>query len=168
MENNKFVIAVYVDNKAGVLTRVTAMFTRRGFNIDSLAVGVTEDKTVSRITIVVDGNAYTVEQVEKQLNKLIDVIRVKTIRPGELISREMLLIKVMVGTKQRSEVADIAKIMGADVIDISGSTLTLQLADTSERLDLLEELVRPYGIREMARTGVVALEKGGDDFSVKK
>ena len=164
----KHTFSVLVENRAGVLSRITGLFSRRGFNIDSLAVGVTEDKSVSRITIVADGNEHTVEQVEKQLNKLIDVIRVKTIRPGELVSRDMLLIKVVAGPKQRSEVADIAKIVGADVIDISPSTLTLQLADASERLDLLEELVRPYGIREMARTGVVALEKGGDEFSVKK
>jgi acetolactate synthase-1/3 small subunit len=164
----KHTFSVLVENRAGVLSRITGLFSRRAFNIESLAVGVTEDPTFSRVTIVVEGNDYTVEQVEKQLNKLIDVIKVRTIQPADLISRELVLVKVNAGQHERADIMNIAEIMSAKIVDISRTTMTLELADTSDRVDLFTELLRPFVIREIARTGIVALQKGTDTISVKK
>jgi acetolactate synthase-1/3 small subunit len=143
-----------------VLSKVSGLFSRRAFNIDSLAVGVTEDPTVSRITIVADGDDYTVEQLEKQLNKLIDVIKVKVLEPGAYISRELVLLKVHANASNRSEIIEIADIFGAKIIDVSRTTLTLEFADEDERIESLVAMLRPYGICETARTGTIALEKG--------
>ena len=164
----KHTFSVLVENRAGVLSRIAGLFARRAFNIESLAVGVTEDPAFSRVTIVAEGSDYTVEQVEKQLNKLIDVIKVRTINPAELISRKLVLIKVNAGQTERSDIMNIAEIMDAKILDISRATMTLELADTSERIDLFTELLRPFAIREIARTGTVALQKGTDTISVKK
>ncbi len=164
----KHTFSVLVENRAGVLSRIAGLFARRAFNIESLAVGVTEDPAFSRVTIVAEGSDYTVEQVEKRLNKLIDVIKVRTINPAELISRELVLIKVNAGQTERSDIMNIAEIMDAKILDISRATMTLELADTSERIDLFTELLRPFAIREIARTGTVALQKGTDTISVKK
>ena len=156
----KHTICALVENRAGVLSRIAGLFSRRGFNIESLAVGVTEDKTVSRMTIIVDGDDYIVEQVEKQLNKLIDVIKVRSIQVDELISRELMLVKVTAATASRSEILDIAKVMGARIVDISKSSMTVELCDTTERVDLLEELLKPYKLKEVVRTGTVAIQRG--------
>lgn len=156
----KHTISVLVENHAGVLSRITGLFSRRGFNIDSLAVGVTEDKTVSRMTIVVEGDAYTVEQLEKQLNKVVDVIKVRTIPQQDLISRELMLIKCTATGRTRSEILDIAKIMDANIVDLTKTTMTLEICDLPDRLDLLEELLKSYNIQEVMRTGTIALQKG--------
>ncbi len=162
-------LAVLVENHAGVLSKVSGLFSRRGFNIESLAVGVTEDPAVSRITIVVNGDDYTVEQVEKQLNKVIPVIKVKTLSVGEYISREVMLIKVGCSARQRDEIMRVAELMNARIEDVSTTSLTLQLTDTSERNDTLLSLLRPFGVREVARTGAIAIEKGaGVTKSAKK
>ena len=163
----KHTISVLVENHAGVLSRITGLFSRRGFNIDSLAVGVTEDKTVSRMTIVVEGDAYTVEQLEKQLNKAVDVIKVRTIPQQDLISRELMLIKCTATGRTRSEILDIAKIMNATIVDLTKTTMTLEICDLPDRLDLLEELLKAYNIQEVMRTGTIALQKGGATVSVK-
>lgn len=153
-------ISVLVENHAGVLSKVSGLFSRRGFNIDSLAVGVTEDPAVSRMTIVVSGDEYTVEQVEKQLNKLIDVIKVKALEPGALISRELILIKVGAPVQTRAEIIQIADIFGARIVDLTRGTLTLEYAGESDKLRTLEEMLAPYGIREEVRTGTIAVETG--------
>ena len=163
----KHTISVLVENHAGVLSRITGLFSRRGFNIDSLAVGGTEDKTVSRMTIVVEGDAYTVEQLEKQLNKVVDVIKVRTIPQQDLISRELMLIKCTATGRTRSEILDIAKIMNANIVDLTKTTMTLEICDLPDRLDLLEELLKAYNIQEVMRTGTIALQKGGATVSVK-
>ena len=163
----KHTISVLVENHAGVLSRITGLFSRRGFNIESLAVGVTEDKTVSRMTIVVEGDAYTVEQLEKQLNKVVDVIKVRTIPQQDLISRELMLIKCTATGRTRSEILDIAKIMNANIVDLTKTTMTLEICDLPDRLDLLEELLKAYNIQEVMRTGTIALQKGGATVSVK-
>lgn len=163
----KHTISVLVENHAGVLSRITGLFSRRGFNIDSLAVGVTEDKTVSRMTIVVEGDAYTVEQLEKQLNKVVDVIKVRTIPQQDLISRELMLIKCTATGRTRSEILDIAKIMNANIVDLTKTTMTLEICDLPDRLDLLEELLKAHNIQEVMRTGTIALQKGGATVSVK-
>ena len=150
----KYTLSVLVENQAGVLSKVSGLFSRRGFNIDSLAVGITEDSSISRMTIVVDGDEYVVEQLEKQLNKVIPVIKVRTYAQGEFISRELSLIKVNCPAKQRLDIMKIAELMGAV------NTLTLQFADTHEQFETLLDLLKPYGIREIVRTGTVAIEKG--------
>ncbi len=161
----KHTISVLVENNAGVLARITGLFARRGFNIDSLAVGVTDDERVSRITIVADGDGYTLEQIEKQLNKLIDVIKVKALKNDNVVSRELVLIKVGCTAKQRSEVMAIVEIAHGKISDISPSTVTIELSDSKENLANYEELLRPYGIKEIVRTGTIALQKG--DATVK-
>jgi len=157
----KYTLSVLVENQPGVLSKVVGLFSRRGFNIDSLAVGITEDSTISRITIVVNGDEYIVEQVEKQLNKVIPVIKVKTLNTsGEFISSELSLIKVNCNTKQRAEIMKIAELMHARIVDVSTSSLTLQYADTPENTQTLISLLKPYGIKELVGTGTVAIEKG--------
>ena len=164
----KHTISVLVENHAGVLSRISGLFSRRGFNIDSLAVGVTDDPAISRITIIVDGNEYTVEQVEKQLNKLIDVIKVKCLESDELLARELVLIKVSAPADRRAEIMTIAEITGASIIDISMTTITLQIADTNAHIHRLEEIIRPYGIIEEVRTGTIAIQKGAESITLKK
>ena len=156
----KHTISVLVENQAGVLARIAGLFARRGFNIDSLAVGVTDDVNVSRITIVADGSDYTLEQIEKQLNKLIDVIKVKTLQSDSIVSRELVLIKVGCSAKQRAEVMSIVEIANGKISDISQSTMTIELSDSTENIANYEELLRPYGIKEIVRTGVIAIQKG--------
>ncbi|MCI5924541.1 MAG: acetolactate synthase small subunit [Oscillospiraceae bacterium] len=156
----KYTISILVENHAGVLSRISGLFARRGFNIDSLAVGVTNDPTISRITIVVDGNEYIVEQVEKQLNKLIDVIRLRRLKEDEKVSRELVLVKVECSPKTRSDIIDIVRVMDAKVSDLSKTTLTAELSAQTEKIELFCELLEPYHILEVARTGTIALDKG--------
>ena len=157
----KQTISVLVENQAGVLNRITGLFSRRAFNIDSLAVGVTDDPTVSRITIIVDSGNSVVEQVEKQLNKLIEVIKVRTIPEDKMIGRELVLLKVNATNKTRQDIMTICEIMGAKVSDISPNSMTLELSDTPDRIDAFEAMLRPFSILEVVRTGVIALQKGG-------
>ena len=157
----KQTISVLVENQAGVLNRITGLFSRRAFNIDSLAVGVTDDPTVSRITIIVDSGNSVVEQVEKQLNKLIEVIKVRTIPEDKMIGRELVLLKVNATNKTRQDIMTICEIMGAKVSDISPTSMTLELSDTPDRVDTFEAMLRSFSILEVVRTGVIALQKGG-------
>ncbi|MCI8990781.1 MAG: acetolactate synthase small subunit [Lawsonibacter sp.] len=157
----KQTISVLVENQAGVLNRITGLFSRRAFNIDSLAVGVTDDPSISRITIIVDSGNSVVEQVEKQLNKLIEVIKVRTIPEDNMIGRELVLLKVNATNKTRQDIMTICDIMGAKVSDISPSSMTLELSDTPDRVDTFEAMLRPFSILEVVRTGVIALQKGG-------
>lgn len=158
----KYTLSILVENHAGVLSRVSGLFSRRGFNIDSLAVGITDDPDISRITIVVDGNEYIVEQVEKQLNKLIDVIKIKRLEPADMISRDLMLIKVECTSKTRGDIMDIARAMDSKICDISKNTMTIEISDTAERQAIIMELLKPYKILEVVRTGTIALEKGGN------
>lgn len=158
----KHTISVLVENKAGVLSRISGLFARRGFNIDSLAVGTTEDKNISRITLLVDGDDYIAEQVTKQLNKQIDVIKVRKLNQDEITRRELVLIKVKMSAAQRGEIIDIVKIMQGEIVDISHTTLTVEMSDKPEKIDLLIELLSHYNIVEVARTGTIALQKGAD------
>ena len=157
----KQTISVLVENQAGVLNRITGLFSRRAFNIESLAVGVTDDPAFSRITIIVDSGNSVVEQVEKQLNKLIEVIKVRTIPEDKMIGRELVLLKVNATNKTRQDIMTICDIMGAKVDDISPNSLTLELSDTPDRIDTFEAMLRPFSILEVVRTGVIALQKGG-------
>ncbi len=156
----KQTISVLVENRAGVLNRITGLFSRRAFNIESLAVGVTDDPTVSRITIIVDSGNSVVEQVEKQLNKLIEVIKVRTLSEHNLIGRELILIKVNANNKTRQDIMTICNICGAKVDDITPASMTLELSATKEKVDTFESLMRPFSILEVVRTGVIAIQKG--------
>ena len=156
----KQTISVLVENRAGVLNRITGLFSRRAFNIESLAVGVTDDPTVSRITIIVDSGNSVVEQVEKQLNKLVEVIKVRTLSEHNLIGRELILIKVNANNKTRQDIMTICNICGAKVDDITPSSMTLELSATKEKADTFESLMRPFSILEVVRTGVIAIQKG--------
>lgn len=164
----KHTISVLVENRSGVLSRISGLFSRRGFNIESLAVGPTQDPTISRVTIIADGDDYTVEQIEKQLNKLVDVIKVKTFAAGECMSRELLLVKVSAHADKRQEIMTICEISNAKVIDITVSTMTLEVCDKYDHLKRFEELIAPYGIIEMVRTGTIAIQKGSDVISTRK
>lgn len=156
----KHTISVLVENNAGVLARISGLFARRGYNIHSLAVGITDNEKISRITIVAEGTEYTVEQIKKQLNKLIDVIKVRH-EPGEVpLTRELILIKVLCKPQQRPELISLAEISGAKISDVSNETMTLELSANEAKITVFEELLRPYGIKETVRTGVVAMQKG--------
>jgi len=162
-------ISVLVENRAGVLSRVAGMFSRRGFNIESLAVGTCEEPDMSRITIVVNGDGSVVEQVMKQTNKLIDVIKVSDLTERESVERELALIKVAAepGTS-RAEVLQIADIFRAQVVDVGSKTLVLQVAGDTEKIDALEKLLRQYGIKELVRTGKIALLRGAKTVTSSK
>ena len=156
---SKFVIAVLVENKFGVLARVAGLFSARGFNINSLAVGETEDPEVSRMTIVVDADEKIIEQVKKQLNKLIDVIRVQDLTGGEYVDRELILIKVKSGeTKTREKIVHIVDSTGAEIVDIGKKSITVEESGDEHRIKALIELLRPYGIMEIVRTGKIAVQ----------
>jgi acetolactate synthase-1/3 small subunit len=154
-------LSVLVENKAGVLSRVTGLFSRRGFNIESLAVGVCEEPGTSRITILCIGDDAQIEQVMKQLNKLIDVIKVSDITENERVERELALIKVSAdpGTG-RAEVMQLATIFRAQIIDVGTKTVTLSVAGDTEKIDALEKLLRQYGVKELVRTGKIAMLRG--------
>ena len=153
--------SVLVENRAGVLNRITGLFSRRAFNIESLAVGVTDDPTVSRITIIVDSGNSVVEQVEKQLNKLVEVIKVRTLDESSMIGRELMILKVSANSRTRGDIMTICNICGAKVADLSPTSISIELSDTPDRINTFEELMRPFNILEVARTGMIALQKGG-------
>jgi len=154
------IFSVLVENKSGVLSRTAGLFSRRGFNIESLVVGETEDSSISRMTIVSSGDERTMEQVEKQLNKQIDVIKVQTLDTECSIRRELILIKVNSQGNNRGEILDICTILQAKIVDMSQSALTIEFSGKPEKIDLLIKMITPYGIVELARTGMVALNKG--------
>ncbi|MCD4703327.1 MAG: acetolactate synthase small subunit [Methanosarcinaceae archaeon] len=156
-------LAVLVDNKYGVLARVAGLFSRRGYNIDSLAVGVTEDPTISRMTIVVRGNDHVVEQVTKQLNKLIDVIRVTDLSSDESVERELALIKVNSDANNRAEIIQIVDIFRARIIDVAARSLTIEITGDEGKIEAIQKLLKPFGIKEMVRTGRIALNRGLKD-----
>ncbi len=154
-------LSVLVENKAGVLSRVTGLFSRRGFNIESLAVGPCEEPGMSRITIVCIGDDAQIEQVMKQLNKLIDVIKVSDISENERVERELALIKVNAEPgSTRAEVMQIANIFRAQIIDVGTKTIVLSVAGDTEKIDALEKLLRQFGVRELVRTGRIAILRG--------
>jgi acetolactate synthase-1/3 small subunit len=155
----KYVLGVLVDNHPGVLSKVSGLFSRRGFNIDSLAVGVTEDPEISRITIVVDGDEYIVEQLKKQLNKLINVIKVAIISEDS-ISRELALIKVKATPANRNEIVEIINIFRAKVVDVNRNSIIVEITGDSKKIAALEEMLNDFGILEMVRTGNISIDRG--------
>jgi len=162
----KHTVVALVEDRPGVLNRVASLFRRRGFNIDSLAVGTTEEQGISRMTIVVDGADGIVEQVEKQLYKLIDVVKVSDLTKEEAVLRELALIKVRCNTERRRDVLDIVEMFRAQIVDVSPTSLIVQVVAAEDRVNALIENLKPFGIRELTRTGRVAMVRGSATTAV--
>jgi acetolactate synthase I/III small subunit len=157
---SKHTLSVLVENKPGVLARVAGLFSRRGFNINSLAVGETENPDVSRITIVVDAESSPLEQVTKQLNKLINVLKIVELDPSVSVARELLLVKVRADRTVRSQVLETVNLFRARVVDVAPDTLTIEATGTADKLDALLRDLEPFGIKEMVQSGLVAIGRG--------
>ncbi len=162
---DSYTLAILVNNKSGVLMRVVALFSRRGYNIDSLSVGETEDPKTSRITIVVTGDRQIVEQIIRQVEKLVDVRKVYEMAPGRSLQRELVLVKLKSDADTRSQLTDIAEIFKAKIIDVTPVTMTMQLTGSLDKLESFLSLAEPYGIVELVRTGITALERGSRALS---
>lgn len=156
----KYTLSVQVENHFGVLARIAGLFSARGFNISSLAVAETEDPTISVMTIVVEGDEKVLDQVKKQLNKLIEVIKVKDVTFLDHVSRELALIKVSIDPQRRREIIEIADVFKGRVVDISADTITIEVTGDSKKIDAIVNLLKNYKILEMARTGRIALVRG--------
>jgi len=159
LTGRKHLLSLMVENRPGVLARVAGLFSRRGFNIDTLAVGPTEDPDVSRVTLTVDGAVHPIDQVTKQLHKLINVIKIRDMEPDTTVSREMALFKVNAPSENRAELIEFTSIFRANIIDVSRRTMTIEVTGTADKIDAFERMVRPHGLIEMARTGEVAISR---------
>jgi len=170
MENGKTkVIAALVENKPGVLHSVANMFRRRGFNIESITVGHTEQKGLTRMTITVNGDEKTLEQIVKQMNKLIDVVKVASLEPENIVTRELALIKVNVpDTKTRSDIINCVEVFRGRVVDVSSETLTIEITGAPDKIDAFLNLMKTYGVMELARTGITALSRGVKSIRVEE
>ncbi len=149
-----------VENKSGVLAKISGLFSRRGFNIESLAVGPTEDEKISRITIVVNAEIHSIEQVVKQLYKLINVIKIQELDPLNIVERELVLIKVNADNSTRAEILEIVDIFRANIVDVAKKSLSIEITGNSRKIQGIEELLQPYGILELVRTGKIAISRG--------
>jgi acetolactate synthase-1/3 small subunit len=163
LSGRKHILSLTVENRPGVLARIAGLFSRRGFNIDTLAVGPTEDPDISRITLTLDGAVHPIDQVTKQLHKLINVIKIRDMEPDGTIAREMALFRVSASVENRAEIMQFAEIFGATIVDVSRRTLTIEVTGSQEKVDSFERMVRPHGLIEMARTGEVAITKAKSD-----
>ncbi|NQU44397.1 acetolactate synthase small subunit [bacterium] len=162
----RHIISVLVENQSGVLTRIAGMFSSRGFNIDSLAVGETQDPTVSRITVVSHGDDQVIEQIVKQLRKLIDVIRVQDITAESHIERELLMVKVASDGATRGEVMQIVTIFRGRIVDVGSESVVIEMVGSQDRIQALLDLLEGYGVLEMARTGAIGLARGAQVLRV--
>jgi acetolactate synthase-1/3 small subunit len=158
---SRHTLSVLVENKPGVLARVAALFSRRGFNIDSLAVGPTEHDDISRMTIVVNVEELPLEQVTKQLNKLVNVLKIVELDPSQSVQREIILVKVRADIQTRSHVLETVQLFRAKVVDVATDAVTVEATGTAEKLDALIRVLEPFGIRELVQSGMVAVSRGG-------
>ena len=156
----KHILSILVENKPGVLTRIAGLFARRGFNIDTLAVGPTDDETISRITLTLDGAVHPIDQVTKQLHKLINVLKIRDLEPDKTLARELALFKVNADGSARAEVMQICEIFRAKIVDVTKRSVVIEVTGTYEKVEAFERLVRPFGLIEMARTGEIAVSRG--------
>jgi acetolactate synthase-1/3 small subunit len=154
------IISVLVENKSGVLAKISGLFSRRGFNIESLSVGPTEDEKISRITLVVNAEIHSIEQLVKQLYKLINVIKIQELDPSDIVERELVLIKVSTDNNTRAEILEIVNIFRVNIVDVSKKSLVIEITGNSRKIQGLEDLLRPYGILEFVRTGKIACSRG--------
>ncbi len=156
----KHILSILVENKPGVLTRIAGLFARRGFNIDTLAVGPTDDDSISRITLALDGAVHPIDQVTKQLHKLVNVLKIRDLEPEETLARELALFKIATDGAARSEVMQICEIFRAKVVDVTKRSVVVEVTGTDDKIEAFESLVRPFGLIEMARTGEIAISRG--------
>ncbi len=156
----KHVLSILVENKSGVLTRIAGLFARRGFNISTLTVGPTEDLQVSRVTLTVDGALHPIDQVTKQLHKLVNVLKIRDLEPGDTVARELALFKVTADGVQRGELMQIAEIFRGKVVDVTKRAVIIEVTGTTEKIEAFETMVRPFGLIEMMRTGEIAISRG--------
>jgi len=169
MEEQIHIIAAIVEHKPGVLYSVSNMFRRRGFNIESISVGPTEQSDLARMTITVRGDEKTVEQIIKQLNKLIDVIKVSRLNPANIVAREMALVKVHTSDNRvRSDVINYANIFRARVVDVSAESLMIEITGDPDKIDAFIDLIKPFGVKEIARTGITALSRGTKSIKIEE
>ena len=159
---SKHILSVTVENKPGVLSRVTGMISRRGFNIESLTVAPTEDEGLSRMTIIVEADELGFEQITKQLHKLVSVFRISDLTEEDAVERELVLFKVQAAPDRRHEIIEIANVFRAKVVDVGKNTLTVEATGNESKLDAMESLFRGYGIRQLTRTGKIAIGRGHD------
>jgi acetolactate synthase-1/3 small subunit len=163
---SKHTLSVLVENKPGVLARITALFSRRGFNIDSLAVGVTEHPDISRITIVVNViEALPLEQVTKQLNKLVNVLKIVELEAGSAVQRELVLVKVRADNETRSQIVEIVQLFRAKTVDVSPEAVTIEATGSSDKLSAMLKMLEPYGIKELVQSGTIAIGRGSVSLS---
>ena len=162
---DRHTLSVLVENRPGVLTRIAGMFARRGYNIHSLAVGPTEDPAISRLTVVVGAEALQLEQITKQLNKLVNVLKIQELEQGETVGRELLLVKVAADPATRSQVIELADVFRAKIVDVDHDSITIEAAGDPDKLEAMVELVSPYGIRELVRSGTIALGRGATSIT---
>ena len=151
---------VIVENKPGVLTRIAGLFARRGFNIDTLTVGPTDDEDISRVTLTVDGALHPIDQVTKQLHKLVNVIKIRDLEPAETVARELALFKVSADGASRAEVMQMVEIFRGKIIDVSKRSVIIEVTGSFDKIEAFERMVRPFGLIEMARTGEIAISRG--------
>jgi len=163
LTGRKHILSLLVENKPGVLARIAGLFARRGFNIDTLAVGPTEDPEVSRITLTLDGAVHPIDQVTKQLHKLVNVLKIRDMEPDQAIAREMALFRVQAAVESRAEIIQFANIFRAKIVDVSRRALIIEVTGSNEKIDAFERMVRPHGLIEMARTGEVAITRSRRD-----
>jgi acetolactate synthase I/III small subunit len=156
----KHVLSILVEDKPGVLTRIAGLFARRGFNIDTLTVGPTDDEGTSRITLTLDGAMHPIDQVTKQLHKLINVLKIRDLEPGDTVARELALFKVAADGAQRAEVLQVCEIFRGKVVDVGRRSVTIEVTGTTDKVDAFERMVRPFGLVEMMRTGEIAIARG--------
>ena len=157
----KHILSILVENKPGVLTRISGLFARRGFNIDTLAVGPTDDESLSRITLTLDGAMHPIDQVTKQLHKLVEVIKIRDLEPAETVARELALFKISCQDGDaRAQVMQFAEIFRAGVVDVSKRSVTVEVTGSQDKIEAFEEMVRPFGLIEMVRTGEIAVARG--------
>jgi len=156
----KHTLSILVENKPGVLTRISGLFARRGFNISTLAVGPTDDPHISRITLTLDGALHPIDQVTKQLHKLINVIKIRDLEPDETLARELALFKIQADGPARTEVMQVCEIFRAKIVDVTKRSVVAEITGTREKVEAFERLVRPFGLIEMARTGEIAIARG--------
>jgi acetolactate synthase-1/3 small subunit len=159
LTGRKHLLSLMVENRPGVLARIALLFSRRGFNIDTLAVGPTDDPDTSRVTLTVDGAVNPIDQVTKQLHKLVNVIKIRDMEPQATVSREMALFKVNAAIENRAEIMEFSEIFRAQIVDVSRRALTIEVTGTADKINAFERMVRPHGLIEMARTGEVAIAR---------
>ena len=154
------ILSILVENKPGVLARVAGLFSRRGFNIETLAVGPTDDTTISRITLTVDGATHPIDQVTKQLHKLVNVIKIRDLEPEESVARELALFKIAADAESRGQIMQFTDIFRGKVVDVSKRSVTVEITGTDDKIEAFERMIRPFGLIEMVRTGEVAISRG--------